>query len=510
MTVYADTMKATARDWIGLAALTLPCLLVSMDLTVLNLAVPHISAELNPTSTQLLWIVDIYGFLIAGFLITMGTLGDRIGRRRLLLIGSAAFGAASILAAFSTTSDLLIASRALLGIAGATLMPSTLSLIRNMFRDDGQRTTAIGIWTTSFSVGAIAGPLLGGALLEQFWWGSVFLINVPVMALFLALGPILLPEFRVPNAGRFDLTSAGLSLAAVLTFIYGIKRIAEHGPELVAGACVLIGLVLAVAFIRRQSRVKDPLIDPELFRFPGFAVSITCNLLGFFVLFGTFLLTAQYLQLVVGLSPFWAGMWSVPGSIAFIVGSMGTPILSRRVRPAYLMAGGLLVAAIGFAVLAGIGSGPGLAMLVIASMIYALGLSPVYILSTDLIVTTAPPERAGAASAVSETSTELGGAMGIAIIGSIATAVYRGQMAGNAIAGNAMAGVPEQTMEIARNTLGGAVAAASSLPGETSSLLLTSAHAAFTRALEVTSLVSAAVTLALAVLAAVALRNVRR
>ena len=232
MSTTLDTPKATRREWIGLAVIALPCLLYSMDLTVLNLAVPHLSADLRPSSSQLLWIVDIYGFLIAGSLITMGTLGDRIGRRRLLLIGAVVFGMASVLTAFSTSAEMLIAARALLGVASATLAPSTLSLIRNMFLDPRQRTIAIGVWIASFSAGGAIGPLFGGLMLEHFWWGSVFLVNVPVMLLLLALGPVLLPEFRDPNAGRLDLPSAALSLVAVLAAIYGIKQIAEGGPRL--------------------------------------------------------------------------------------------------------------------------------------------------------------------------------------------------------------------------------------------------------------------------------------
>jgi MFS transporter, DHA2 family, multidrug resistance protein len=219
--------KATRREWIGLAVIALPCLLYSMDLTVLNLAVPHLSAALRPSSAQLLWIVDIYGFMIAGSLIPMGTLGDRIGRRRLLLVGAAAFGVASVLAAFSTSANRLSAARAVLGIAGATLAPSTLSLIRNMFLDPEQRTAAIGVWITSYSVGGAIGPILGGLLLQHFWWGSVFLLGVPVMVLLLLVGPVLLPEYRDPNAGRPDVISAAQSLFAILLVIYGLKQIAQ-------------------------------------------------------------------------------------------------------------------------------------------------------------------------------------------------------------------------------------------------------------------------------------------
>src|SRR6266699_3951247 len=224
-----EAPPAGRREWIALAVIALPCLLYSMDLSVLYLALPSLTADLKPSSGELLWITDIYGFMLAGFLITMGTLGDRIGRRRLLLIGAAAFGLASVLAAFATSVAMLIAARALLGIAAATLAPSTLSLIRNMFLDTGQRTFAIGVWVTSFSLGGALGPLLGGLLLHFFWRRSVFPLALPVMALLLAVGPRLLPEFRDPDAGRFDLVSAALSLVSVLALVYGIKELAQNG-----------------------------------------------------------------------------------------------------------------------------------------------------------------------------------------------------------------------------------------------------------------------------------------
>ena len=265
VTAESPTPRAGNKEWIGLAVIALPCMLYSMDLTVLNLAVPHLTADLKPSSSELLWIVDIYGFLIAGFLITMGTLGDRIGRRRLLLIGAAAFGSASILAAFSNSAETLILSRAILGIAGATLAPSTLSLIRNMFLDPKQRTVAIGVWVASYSAGGAIGPVIGGMMLEYFWWGSVFLIAVPVMILLLTLGPIFLPEFKDPNAGRLDFISALLSLAAVLSMIFGLKKIAEHGIGLIPVLSILVGIGIGALFLRRQRRLADPMIDLKLF-----------------------------------------------------------------------------------------------------------------------------------------------------------------------------------------------------------------------------------------------------
>ncbi len=348
MTASVETARAGAREWIGLGVLALPCMLVSMDLTVLYLAVPAISAELKPSASQLLWITDIYGFLIAGSLITMGTLGDRIGRRRLLLMGAVAFGAASVLAAFSTSAVMLIAARAVLGIAGATLMPSTLSLIRNMFHDAGQRTSAIAVWTSSFTVGGMVGPLLGGAMLEHFWWGSVFLLAVPAMALLLALGPLLLPEFRDPGAERFDFVSAAMSLAAVLAVIFGIKRFAESGFAWLPALTMVVGAAIGVLFVRRQRRLVHPLIDLGLFAVPAFSAALATNTLSFFVMFGVFLFTAQYMQLVLGFSPLVAGLMTVPSSLAFMAGSMLTPAFVGQVGPGLAIACGLAVGAAGF------------------------------------------------------------------------------------------------------------------------------------------------------------------
>ncbi len=495
---------AGRREWIGLAVLLLACVVYSMDLTVLHLALPQLSADLEPTSAQLLWIADIYGFMVAGLLITMGTLGDRIGRRRLLLIGAAAFALASLVAAFSTSAEMLIAARALLGIAGATVAPSTLSLIRNMFHDSKQRTFAIGMWITAYSLGGALGPILGGVLLEFFWWGSVFLLAVPVMALLLVLGPVVLPEFRDPDAGRLDLVSAALSLVAVLAVIYGLKQLAQDGLEWLPVASILAGLAVGLAFVHRQRRLADPLIDLRLFRAPGFSASLAVYTLGILVLFGTFFFIFQYLQLVLGLSPLVAGLWTLPSFGAFVVGSMLAPVIVRRVRPATVMAGGLAMGAVGFLVLTQVEADEGLPVLVVASVIYSLGLAPLFTLTNDLILGSAPPEKAGAASGISETGAELGGALSIAILGTLGIAVYRAQI-DDAIP----AGVPAEEAEAARDSIGGAVAAADDLAEPLATQVLDAASEAFVLGLQVAALASAVVAAAAAVFTAVFMRNLR-
>jgi MFS transporter, DHA2 family, multidrug resistance protein len=487
--------RATRKEWIGLGAIALACVLYVMDLTVLHLAVPKISEDLAPTSSQLLWIIDIYGFMVAGSLILMGTLGDRIGRRRLLMIGAAAFGAASIIAAFSTTPEMLIASRALLGLAGATLAPSTLSLIRNMFLDPGQRRTAIAVWITSFSVGGAIGPLLGGLVLEFFWWGAVFLLAVPVMALLLVFGPRLLPEYRDPNPGRLDVLSAAMSLLAVLAVIFGLKRIAQDGVDPFGAGAIALGLLIGVAFVRRQRRLEDPFIDLRLFRAPGFGVSLATYGIGVVIVFGGFLFLPQYLQLVLGLTPLEAGLWTLPWALAFVVGSQITPRLARRFPPAGLMAGGFLLAAAGFALLLTLDESSGFWTFFLGSVVFSLGLAPVFTLAIDLIVGVAPPERAGSAAGLAETAAEFGGAIGIAIFGSIGVAIYR-----NGIEDGLPAGVPSEAAAAARDTLGAALEVVAGLPERIGAPLLDAARGAFLEGIHVSASISAILAVGLAVM----------
>ena len=499
-----ETPRAGRREWVGLSVLALACVVYAMDLTVLHLAVPSLSEELQPTSVQLLWIIDIYGFMVAGCLITMGTLGDRIGRRRLLLIGAVAFGLASLLCAFSTSAEMLIASRALLGIAGATIAPSTLSLIRNMFHDDAQRTVAIGVWITAFSLGGALGPLFGGVLLEFFWWGSVFLLAVPVMALLLVLGPLVLPEYRDPEAGRLDLVSAALSLVAVLAVVYGLKEFARDGYGVEPTTALLVGLAVGAVFVRRQTRLAEPLIDLGLFRVRAFSASLAVYTLGILVLFGAFFFFYQYLQLVAGLSPLRAGVVSLPFSAAFIVGAMLAPVIVKHVSPADVMAGGLVLATVGFVMLTQVGADSDVVLLVASSVVFSLGLAPLFTLTNDLIIGSAPPERAGAASGISETGAELGGALAIALLATLGTAIYR-----NRLDDEIPARVPDGAAEVATSTLGGAVAVSEELPRAVGDELLEAAQSAFTAGLQVSALVSAIIAAGTAVLAAILLRGLK-
>jgi len=478
----AQGSLAGRREWGGLAVLVVPCLLISMDASVLDLAVPHLSAALRPSSTQLLWIVDIYGFLLASSLITMGRLGDRIGRRRLLMVGATAFGAASALAAFSTSATMLIAARAALGVAAATLMPSTLSLIRNIFEDPGQRTTAIGVWAMSLSLGGAVGPLVGGLLLEWFWWGSIFLPAVPLILVLLVLAPRLLPESRDPAPGRLDGASAVLSLGAVFGVVYGLKQAALFGATSPALVALVVGVVAGWAFVRRQRRLADPLIDLGLFRVRAFSVPLAANLLGFMTLFGVGFFVAQYLQLVLGQSSLEAGLWMLPMFGTFMVGGLAGPQLVHRFRPVLVMGSGFAVAGIGMLLITQVDRGSALVVIVAGSVVFALGLAPVFTLATDTSLSAAPPERAGVASAISETSTELGAALGIAVLGSVGASIYRSQLAG---------GLPVGVPHGATDSLGAAVALSHSLGSARGTQLLDAARAAFTDGFQATALVSA-------------------
>jgi MFS transporter, DHA2 family, multidrug resistance protein len=496
--------RAGVREWTGLAILALPSLLVSIDVSVMILALPHIAEGLHADSAQQLWIMDIYSFMLAGFTITMGTLGDRIGRRKLLMFGGAAFGLASILAAFSPSANLLIAARALLGIAGATIAPSILALITNMFRNEAQRGFAISVWITTFMAGMTVGPLVGGIMLEHFWWGSVFLLGVPVMLLLLITAPFLLPEYRDAKAGKLDLVSVGLSLVTILPVVYGLKEIAKNGFSAVSLATIAAGIGFGIIFVRRQRHLDHPLLDLKLFANKAFTTAVG----GMFLITMTgavMLFNSQYMQLVLGLSPLMAGIWTLPGVGAMVAVLMVAPMIAQNVRPALVITTGLVISAIGAFLIGFTTAHSGLAYVVIGFALFNGGAAPMVTLANGIVVGAVRPERAGAAAALSETSGNLGFALGIAMLGSIGTMIFRGF-----IAGRLPQGLPADVAKAASESLAGAVAAAQGLDTGVAGPLLSTAREAFTSGVHAAAWSAAVLMLLVAGLAITRLRHVPR
>lgn len=495
--------RAGRREWIGLAVLFLPTLLAATDTTVLGFALPAISAALAPTGTQLLWIVDVYPLALAGLLVTMGTLGDRIGRRRTLLIGVSGFGAVSLAAAFATDPAQLILARALLGFFGAMLMPATLALLRTLFQDAAQRRLAVAIWATGFSAGAALGPILGGLLLQHFSWGAVFLVNVPVMVVLLAVVRPALPESRMPAPGRLDVVGVGLSLLAMVPSVLAIKLIGHDGFTPGAGLALTIGVAGGVLFVRRaRARLaagEQPILDVTLFASPVLRLSALANAGTMFAYAGLLFVAAQFLMLVAGLDPFAAGMMLVPAFGTTIVTGLLAARLARWFPLRVLVPAGLSLTAAGFLLSVSFGGDLGVSRLVVAAAVIGAGIGLSETITNDAILAAAPPERAGSASAVSETAYEIGAVLGTAVLGSVLGAVYRAGLDVPGAVAAADAGP-------ARETLGGAVALAQRLTGGDAAALLTSARAAFMQGLDVTAVTGAAVLLAIALAVVLGLR----
>ncbi len=492
--------RAGIKEWAGLAVLALPTVLLGLDVTILYLALPALAADLQPSSTQALWIMDAYGFMIAGFLITMGTLGDRIGRRRLLMIGAVAFGITSVIAAYSTSAAMLIAARAVLGVAGATLMPSTLALISNMFGDVRQRALAIGVWATMFALGMALGPVVGGVLLERFWWGAAFLVAVPVVIVLLVAAPLLLPEYRAKRSGRLDLASVALSLAAVLPAVYGVKELAKLGLEPVPVLALALGGLMALVFVRRQQRLDDPLLDMRLFGSRTFSAALIVLLVGLVGVSGVMLLVTQYLQLVAGFTPLAAGLWMGPPALMMVLAGIMAPLIARRIRPGYVVGAALALSTLGYWLLAAVEvNANGVGMAIAGFSLVYLGLGTIAALGTDLVVGAAPAEKAGSASAMSEMVQELGVALGVALLGSLATFVYRAQVSATMADGEIA-----EAAEVVEESLWATVSAGESLPAG----VLLEAQQAFTAGLNVTATVGGIAILALAVVSIVSLRHV--
>lgn len=492
---------AGRREWLGLAVISLPSMLGMIDISVLFLALPNLTANLGASATQQLWIGDIYGFLSSGFLVTMGTLGDRIGRRKLLLIGAAAFGILSLLAAFSRSPEMLIVCRALLGVAGATIIPTTLALITQMFQQPKQRGIAIAVWASALTLGVALGPVVGGVLLQFFWWGSVFLIAVPVMLLVVLTGRVLLPEFKDPKAGRIDPLSVLLSLAAMLPFVYGLKELARTGWGVVPIVSVVAGVVFGVLFVVRQRRLASPLLDLRLFGIRAVSGALLLGLLIATAQGGAGYFLAQHLELVSGHSPLGSGLWILVPTFVLLLGIGISQGMAQKVKPAYVMAGAGIIAAIGMVILTQVTANSSLAVFVIGFSVVFLGVSPAGPVVGQLVVPSAPPEKAGSASSLQSTAGDLGVALGIALLGSVGVAVYRATVA-------IPAALSPADATTARETIAGALHVSQGLPSDAATALANSAKAAFTSGLNTVALVCAVIFVGLSVLALVTLRDV--
>lgn len=495
----AATTEAAPRPgrWLALCVLVLAVLLVAVDATVLGLATPYISEDLEPTGTQLLWIGDVYSFVIAGLLVSMGSLGDRVGRKRILLCGATAFGAISVLNAYATTPETMILARALLGVAGATLMPATLALIRNLFHDPRERSLAIGVWGAAASAGTAIGPITGGFLLEHFWWGSVFLINLPVMVVLVLVGIRLLPESRNPNPGPWDLISVVLSLLGMIGVVYAVKEAATHGLTWETCAAGLLGASALYGFVRRQLTMPTPLLDMRLFRSRGFSGAVLADLLTVLGLSGLVFFLSQYLQLVQGRGPFEAGLAELPAAIGAVAAGLVAGRAARRFSVRAVVSGGLAAVGLALAALTVLDRSTGYPLLGTALLVVGVGAGFSFTVTADVILSSVPKEQAGAASAVSETAYELGAALGIAVLGSIMTGVYR-DFTG-----------PAGTPAAAHESLGGAVEAAAHLPPDTAEHLLAAAREAFVHGLSLAAGAGAVVLLATAAAAWFLLRGQR-
>ncbi|MCX4913590.1 MFS transporter [Streptomyces sp. NPDC060011] len=492
--VAAEVEKRPGR-WLALSVLVLAVLLVAVDATVLGLATPYISEDLKPSGTQLLWIGDVYSFVIAGLLVSMGSLGDRIGRKKLLLVGATAFGLVSVLNAYATTPEMMILARALLGVAGATLMPATLALIRNIFHDPRERSLAIGIWGATASAGTAVGPVVGGFLLEHFWWGSVFLINLPVMVVLVLVGIKLLPESKSPSHGPWDLISVTLSLVGVIGVVYAVKEAAAHGPSGAVFATGLLGVAALVWFVRRQLTLPAPLLDVRLFRHRGFSGAVLADLFTVLGLSGLVFFLSQYLQLVQGRGPFEAGLAEIPAAVGAVAAGLVAGRYARRFSVRVVVSGGLAAVGLALGTLTVLGQSTGYPVLGAALLVVGIGAGFSFTVTADVILSTVPKDQAGAASAVSETAYELGAALGIALLGSVVTGVYAGFSG------------PAGTPAAAHDSLGGAVEAAASLPAPAAEAMLNAARESFVDGLALASGAGAVVLLATAVAAWFLLRG---
>ncbi|WP_369032911.1 MULTISPECIES: MFS transporter [Streptomyces] len=478
---------AGANRWVVLLVLCTSLLLVAVDATVLHVAVPAVSEDLRPGAIELLWIVDIYPLVCASLLILFGTLGDRVGRRRILLLGYTLFGVASGLAALADSAQVLILARALLGVGGAMIMPATLSILRQVFPDRHERALAIGVWSAVAAVGAAVGPLLGGFLLEHFWWGSVFLVNIPLMLVSLPVGRLLLPESRGErDTGPWDVVGALTAAGGLFGVVLGVKRLGggEGAGNFLTVVPLVAGVLLLVVFVRRQRRRKHPLVDLGMFARPAFSTSVGCIVLAMLALVGLELIAAQYLQLVLKLSPLETGLRLLPLTLAAMAAGLAGARLLRRFGPRTMVCAGFCLTAGAVVLLMAMGGRDNPGLLLSGFVLLGFGLETTLFGAYESMLAEAPAEQAGGAAAIGETSYQLGAGIGIALLGSVMNAAYAPGV-------GSVPGVPASASAAAGHSLGEAYEVAGRLGGSPGAALRSAARDAFVHGLHVTLLVSA-------------------
>ena len=459
------------------------------------------SQGLHPTASQLLWIVDVYPLILAALLIPMGSLGDRMGRRKMLMIGSTGFGLVSLFAAFAPTAEWLLAARVGIAVFGSMLLPATLSLLRSVFRDDRQRTLAIAIWTAGFSAGAALGPIAGGFLLNHFWWGSLFLLAVPVLLAFLVAAPLILPESKDPHPGPVDPLSIVLAVLTMAPVVYGIKSLATGGSVLHGVLFIAVGALCGLLFARQQVAKDYPMLDLRFFRSPRFSGGLSVNMVSNVALFGFLFFFTQDLQLVNGTDPMTSGLLMVPGLVLSILAGLGAERIARLVGIRTAVVLGLLLVAAGFFVVALTDQMSSSAPVLVAFTVMSAGTGLATTLSTDLVVSSVPEAKAGAASAVSETGYEVGAVLGTAVLGGLTTAFYQAHL-------ELPAAVSADSAQIAHETLGGALDVAAESPA--GSVIADAAVAAFSSGMQWTALIGGVLVAVVALVLARVLRADRR
>ncbi len=496
LTTMQPTTAPYEKRWWALGVLALSLLVISLDNTILNVAVPSVRADLSATSGQLQWILDSYLLVFAGLLLAAGSIGDRFGRKRALAFGLGVFGIGSVASALATSPDMLIATRAVMGIGGAFIMPATLSLITAIFPPE-ERPKAIGAWAAVSGLGIVIGPVTGGALLEQFSWSSVFWVNVPIIVVALILGHRLIPESRDPEARRLDLPGAGLSIVALTSVVWAIIEASSRGwtDGLVLGAFAL-GFTVAVAFVAWELRTANPMLEMRLFRDPRFSAASAAIAIVFAAMMGTILVLTQFLQSVHGYSALEAGAAMLPVGVAMIIGAGSSAKLDAALGTKVVVSAGLCLVALGCFLFAMFDTDSAYLQMAASFAAFGGGMGMAMAPATEAVMGAVPQAMAGVGSAMNDTTRMVGGALGVAILGSVSASGYSSEL------GPAVDALPADAAATATDSIGGAVAVASQIGGTSGQALIEAAHNAFVSSMAGAGIVAAGMALLAAVVAA--------